>query len=146
MTRLKLLGAAAILSTALATPLMAQEATQEPGAIGFNYPNSNYLTGGYGVHTPYNTGRYPRLHPGYAYYGGGPVYAPRRPGRRCRRRRAIRRLRLRSVLTEIGSATEAAFGPLFLGPLFCWLAFCTSYCGLSWRDGRCARDCWYRSH
>ena len=42
MTKLKLLGAAAVLLTALATPVLAQEATQEPGAIGFNYPNSNY--------------------------------------------------------------------------------------------------------
>jgi hypothetical protein len=38
MMKLKLLGAAAALSTVLATPLMAQEATQEPGMIGFNYP------------------------------------------------------------------------------------------------------------
>ena len=68
MNKLKLLGAAAILSTAFATPLMAQEATQEPGMIGFNYPNSRYLTGGYGVHTPVNTGRYARMPP--------PVYAP----------------------------------------------------------------------
>ena len=42
-----MLGAAAILATALATPAMSQEATQEPGMIGFNYPNSNYLRGGY---------------------------------------------------------------------------------------------------
>jgi hypothetical protein len=61
MKKLALLSAAAVLSTVLATPLMAQEATQEPGMIGFNYPNSRYLTGGYGVHTPYNTGRYPRM-------------------------------------------------------------------------------------
>ena len=60
MTKLKWLGAAAILSTALATPLMAQEATQEPGMVGFNYPNSNYLRGGYGVHLP---------SPGYRYIG-----------------------------------------------------------------------------
>jgi hypothetical protein len=60
MTKLTLLGAAAILATALATPAMSQEATQEPGMIGFNYPNSNYLRGGYGVR--------PR-----AYYGPGPV-------------------------------------------------------------------------
>jgi hypothetical protein len=31
MMKLKLLGAAAVLSTVLAVPLMAQEATQEPG-------------------------------------------------------------------------------------------------------------------
>jgi hypothetical protein len=68
MSKLKLLGAAAILSTALITPLMAQEATQEPGQMGFNYPNSRYLTGGYGTRTPMNTDRYPRMPP--------PVYAP----------------------------------------------------------------------
>jgi len=52
MIKLKLLGAAALLFTALATPSMAQEATQEPGMIGFNYPNSAYLRGGYGVRLP----------------------------------------------------------------------------------------------
>jgi hypothetical protein len=74
MTKLKLLGAAAVLSTALTTPVLAQEATQEPGAIGFNYPNSNYLTGGYGVRTPYNTGRYPRMpYGGYVAYDVAPA-------------------------------------------------------------------------
>ena len=72
MTMLKILGAAAILSAAFASPLMAQEATQEPGAIGFNYPNSNYLNGGYGVHLPYNTGRFPRIY--YRAYYGPAVY------------------------------------------------------------------------
>ena len=61
MMKLTLLGAAAILATALATPAMSQEATQEPGMIGFNYPNSNYLRGGYGVRTP---SRYD-----HSYYG-----------------------------------------------------------------------------
>jgi hypothetical protein len=79
MTKLKLLGAAVVLSTAFATPLMAQEVTQEPGMIGFNYPNSRYLTGGYGVHLPYNSGRFAVM-PGYGYYGPGygpgPAYAP----------------------------------------------------------------------
>jgi len=69
MTKLTLLGAAAILATALATPAMAQEATQEPGMIGFNYPNSNYLRGGYGVRTP---SRYD-----YSYYGPHVYYGPR---------------------------------------------------------------------
>jgi opacity protein-like surface antigen len=75
MTKLKLLGAAAVLATALATPVMAQEATQEPGMIGFNYPNSDYMTGGYGVRLPHNSGRYPRMPGGYvAYeYDVGPV-------------------------------------------------------------------------
>ena len=74
MSKLQLLGAVAVLSTAFATPLMAQPATQEPGVIGYNYPNSNYLLGGYGVTTPYNTGRYPRMPiGGYVVYGDGPV-------------------------------------------------------------------------
>jgi hypothetical protein len=73
MTMLKALGAAAILSAAFASPpSMGQEATQEPGVIGFNYPNSNYLTGGYGVHLPYNTGRFPRAY--YRAYYGPAVY------------------------------------------------------------------------
>ena len=75
MTRAKLLGAAAILSTALATPVMAQEATQEPGVIGFNYPNSHYLRGGYGVRTPDMAERrgYVRTY-GYGPYGYGYGY------------------------------------------------------------------------
>lgn len=75
MTKLTLLSAAAIVATALATPVKAQEATQEPGMIGFNYPNSNYLRGGYGVRTPsrhdhsyYYDGYGPR-----AYYGPNPA-------------------------------------------------------------------------
>jgi hypothetical protein len=73
MTKLTLLGAVAVLSTALATPLMAQEAIQEPGALGFNYPNSHYLTGGYGTRTPWNTDRYPRMpYGGYVAYESMP--------------------------------------------------------------------------
>jgi len=73
MTKLKLLGAL-VLSTALATPVLAQEATQEPGMIGYNYPNSHYMTGGYGVRTPYNTGRYPRMpYGGYVAYDVAPA-------------------------------------------------------------------------
>jgi hypothetical protein len=77
MTKLKLLGAAVILSTAaLATPVLAQEATQEPGMIGFNYPNSNYMTGGYGSRLPYNSGRYPRMpYGGYVAYDVAPGVA-----------------------------------------------------------------------
>ena len=83
MTKWILLGVAAVLSTALATPVMAQEATQEPGMIGYNYPNSHYLTGGWGVHTPPSwTGRYPRVYtgyvaaPAYGYSYAPSVYAP----------------------------------------------------------------------
>ena len=59
---------AGLLSVAmLATPAMAQEATQEPGVMGYNYPNTAYLRGGYGH----------RLSPRpQDYYG----YAGRRPG------------------------------------------------------------------
>ena len=73
MTKLTLLGAAAILATALATPSMAQEATQEPGMIGFNYPNSDYLRGGYGVRTPRHDYSYYGYERPRAYYGPGPV-------------------------------------------------------------------------
>jgi hypothetical protein len=81
MTKLKLLGAAAILALGFATPALSQEATQEPGMIGFSYPNSNYLRGGYGVRTPspydhsYYYGDYgPRVYYGpRAYYRPGPV-------------------------------------------------------------------------
>ena len=86
MTRLKLAAAAVIATAAFATPAMAGwEATQEPGAVGFNYPDSRYLTGGYGVRASPPPGFYFR-HPapramymipgpasGYGYYGyGGP--------------------------------------------------------------------------
>lgn len=80
MMTLKLAGAAALLATAaLVTPAMSQEATQEPGMIGFNYPNSDYLRGGYGVRTPspYDYSYYgPQYGPRYygpRYYGPGPV-------------------------------------------------------------------------
>jgi hypothetical protein len=72
MRKLKWLGAAAVLSAVLASPVLAQEATQEPGMIGFNYPNSDYMTGGYGVRLPHNTGRYPRMpYGGYVAYDYG---------------------------------------------------------------------------
>jgi hypothetical protein len=80
MTSVKLLGAAAILAMGLATPAMAQEATQEPGMIGFAYPNSNYLRGGYGVRTP---SPYDRSYYHEGYYGPHVYYGPRayyRPG------------------------------------------------------------------
>jgi len=41
MTTLKLLGAALILSAAVATPLAAQQAIQEPGAYAFYHPNGD---------------------------------------------------------------------------------------------------------
>jgi hypothetical protein len=70
MTRFKIVSAAFIAAAALITPAMAQEATQEPGVFGFYYPDTRYMTGGYGVRAT------PR--PGYYYrrdtYGYGPRY------------------------------------------------------------------------
>lgn len=48
MTKMKLAAAGFLAVAMLATPAMAQEATQEPGLMGFNYPNTAYLKGGYG--------------------------------------------------------------------------------------------------
>jgi len=84
MMKFGLLGAAAGLLAAIATPVMAQEATSEPGALGFYYPNADYLTGGWGTRTPPSwTGHWPRVYPGYvaapAYgygYRYGYAYAP----------------------------------------------------------------------
>ncbi|KRR06419.1 hypothetical protein [Bradyrhizobium valentinum] len=76
MTKLTLLGAAAILATAsLATPAISQEATQEPGMVGFSHPNSDYLLGGYGVRTPsrYDYSYYRGYYGPRVYYGPGPV-------------------------------------------------------------------------
>ncbi|XIA62655.1 hypothetical protein ACFIOY_24560 [Bradyrhizobium sp. TZ2] len=73
--KLKLLGAVAILSTALVTPLMAQEATQEPGMIGFTYRNSDYLLGGYGVRLP-NPWERRSLGYRYGYYAPRAYYGP----------------------------------------------------------------------
>jgi hypothetical protein len=76
MTNFKLLGAAAVLCTALAAPVMAQEVVQEPGQTGFNYPNSRYVTGGYGQRTPWNRDRYPRLpYGGVIAYDAAPGFA-----------------------------------------------------------------------
>lgn len=52
MTIAKLVCAAALLAALASVPAMAangREVTQEPGAVGFNYPDSRYMTGGYGV-------------------------------------------------------------------------------------------------
>jgi|SRR5260370_1305033 len=41
MTKFAFLGVAAILSTALATPVLAQAVIQEPGAYAFSHPNAD---------------------------------------------------------------------------------------------------------
>ncbi len=68
MMKTALLSAGLLSVAMLATPAMAQEATQEPGVMGYNYPNTAYLRGGYGHRLS------PR--PQDYYYG----YAGRQPG------------------------------------------------------------------
>ena len=68
MTRLNIL-TAGFIAAMLATPVMAQEAIQEPGLMAQNYPYSDYLTGGYGTRATPGP-RYYYLH---HYYGPGPA-------------------------------------------------------------------------
>ena len=56
----KILLAGFIGAAMLAGPAMAQEVTQEPGPMAFNYPDSHYMTGGYGVHASPRPGFYYR--------------------------------------------------------------------------------------
>jgi hypothetical protein len=75
MTKLTILHAGFVAAAMLITPAMAQEATQEPGAMGQHYPEVDYLTGGYGSRGTPGPGYYFwRNHRGYAY--GPPVYGP----------------------------------------------------------------------
>jgi hypothetical protein len=72
MTRFSVV-TAGVVATMLATPVMAQEAIQEPGPMAQNFPDSDYLTGGYGVHaSPGPRYYYWRHH----YYGPGPAGLP----------------------------------------------------------------------
>ncbi|MEH2497385.1 hypothetical protein V1294_003864 [Bradyrhizobium sp. AZCC 1678] len=59
MMNFKKLSLGLVAATMLATPAMAQVVYQEPGVTGY-YPNSGYVTGGYGV----------RVTPGPGYYYG----------------------------------------------------------------------------
>ena len=56
--------AAALLLTAVATPVLAQAAIQEPGAYAFYHPNADVLAGR-GGYRPYDAN---------AYYGGPNAY------------------------------------------------------------------------
>ena len=88
MTRSTLLAAGLLASAAFVTPAMAgMEVTQEPGNLGFNYPDSHYMTGGYGVRASPGPGFYYRYPapgamyeipaPGYVYgYYGAPAARP----------------------------------------------------------------------
>ena len=70
MMSYKKLSLGLVAATMLATPVMSQEVNQEPRARGFNYPNSDYLTGGYRV----------KATPGPGYYYGKRFYPSRRVG------------------------------------------------------------------
>jgi hypothetical protein len=54
--------AAALLMTAVATPVFAQAAVQEPGAYAFYHPNADVLNAGRPALRPYDAN---------AYYSGG---------------------------------------------------------------------------
>jgi putative salt-induced outer membrane protein YdiY len=69
MTSSKLLYAGIAAVTLMAAPAFAQEATQEPAAMGQNYSNSDYLTGGYGVRATPGPRYYFRRDYGPAVYG-----------------------------------------------------------------------------
>ncbi|WJR75412.1 hypothetical protein [Bradyrhizobium sp. NP1] len=82
MTRLELLSAGFVAAAMLATPAMAQQATQEPGAMGKEYPDANYLTGGYGVRAtpgPYFYYRHRFSGPGVAIDMPYPAYVQSGP-------------------------------------------------------------------
>lgn len=85
MNKVKILAAGCIAAAMLIGPAIAQEATQEPGAMGYTYPDSHYLTGGYGHKFSPRPGFYFRHQPYgpsamidvpaasvYGYYGYGP--------------------------------------------------------------------------
>jgi len=58
MPTFKLLGAMALLSTAIATPVSAQQVISEPGYCAFFYPNANCQNKGPG--NPYTDSNYQR--------------------------------------------------------------------------------------
>ena len=58
MSTFKLIGQVAILSTALATPVLAQPVVSEPGYCAFFYPNANCQNKGPG--NPYTDPNYQR--------------------------------------------------------------------------------------
>jgi len=70
MTKLTILGAAAVLSMMAATPVFAQAALQEPGAFAQLHPNANILNAG--VRTPRSSlGALAFLPPGKSHAYGG---------------------------------------------------------------------------
>src|ERR1700736_5381691 len=82
MSIFRLLGAVAILSTAVATPVLAQQVISEPGYCAFFYPNANCQNKGPG--NPYTDPNYNRSH--FATAGGyGDATVTTVPKRRVRK-------------------------------------------------------------
>jgi hypothetical protein len=71
MTKLNNLHAGIAAVAMLTAPAMAQQAIQEPGPMAQHYPNSDYLTGGWGVRASPGPGYYYRRYYGpiVRYYG-----------------------------------------------------------------------------
>jgi len=78
MNRVKIFGAAAMLSLMFAPPVFAQAAIQEPGAFAFYYPNNDVLNGGRPTPAAGLNATTPEL-----FGSGGPaIPSPRIHGRR----------------------------------------------------------------
>ncbi|HXO71620.1 MAG TPA: BA14K family protein [Bradyrhizobium sp.] len=75
MSHFKLLGAVAILATAIASPVPAQQVISEPGYCAQFYPNANCQNKGYGNPYTGSSAYYQRgmdpVHVGGMYAGGG---------------------------------------------------------------------------
>jgi hypothetical protein len=71
MSHFKLLGAAAILAIAIASPVMAQQVISEPGYCAQFYPNANCQNKGYGNPYTGSSGYYQRGMDGGMYAGSG---------------------------------------------------------------------------
>ena len=73
MSHFKLLGAVAILATAIASPVPAQQVISEPGYCAQFYPNANCQNKGYGNPYTGSSGYYQRgMDRGMYAAGGGP--------------------------------------------------------------------------
>jgi hypothetical protein len=71
MSHFRLLGAVAILATAIASPVPAQQVISEPGYCAQFYPNANCQNKGYGNPYTGSSGFYQRGMDGGMYAGGG---------------------------------------------------------------------------
>ena len=74
---------AALVLTAIATPVFAQAAIQEPGAYAFYHPNADVLAGRGGYRAP----------DANAFYGANAYYDQAAPAPQIRHHRAVRKAR-----------------------------------------------------